>query len=92
MISNEKPVDRLATVRERIAELQAEEKEIRAGILDGSIGLEGDFAVASILKRSQKHLDREALKDELGDLSRFMKPVEIVTVRLTKLEPVEVDE
>jgi len=52
MNSNMKPADELLTVRKRIKELQAREKEIADGIKSGELDDAGDFAIARVVKRS----------------------------------------
>jgi len=85
MSTNMKPADELLTLRQRIKELQAREKELSDGIKAGAIETHGDFAVAFITKRKTRRFDRKAAEQELGDLSRFDVEGETQALRVEEL-------
>jgi len=85
MTSNMKPADELLTVRKRIKELQAREKEIADGIKAGDLEDAGDFAIARVVKRSTTRFDKKAAEAELGDLSRFNVKGETVALLVDEL-------
>lgn len=82
MTTNLKPADELKTVRDRIKELQAREAELRDAIIANPADAVGNFAIAFVTKSKVSRFDRKAAEDELGDLSRFCKPTETITVRV----------
>ena len=82
MHSNLKPADELASIRQKIKDLKACEKELRAGMLDGSIGLSGEYTNARFVTRTSKRLNRKLLEEELGDISRFMVETETKYLKL----------
>lgn len=85
MTTNMKPVDELLTLRKRIKELQAREKEIADGIKSGDLDDAGDFAVARLVKKSTTRFDKKAAEAELGDLSRFNVKGETVALMVDEL-------
>lgn len=85
MTTNMKPADELLTIRKRIKELQAREKEISDGIKSGDLEDAGDFAVARLVKRSTTRFDKKAAEAELGDLSRFNVTSETVALLVDEL-------
>ena len=89
---NFKPADELAAIRERIKQLKAREAEIKAGMLDGSIEMSGDYSLARIVTRKSRRFDRKAAEAELGDLSRFMVETETQTLLIEEMDDGEVIE
>lgn len=89
-MTNLKPADELLSIRQRVKVLQAREADIKAGMQDGSLALDGDFAIASFVNRKSKRFDRKAAEAELGSLARF--DVEGETVALMVNELVQPDE
>jgi len=87
--SNLKPADELLTIRERIKNLQAREKELKAGMMAGDLSLDGDFAIARLSKRKSTRFDKKAAEEELGDLSRFNKQSETTALLIEELASVE---
>ena len=85
MNTNMKPADELLTVRNRIKELQAREKEISTGIKSGELDEAGDFAIARLVKRKTNRFDKKAAEAELGDLSRFNVQGETVALMVDEL-------
>lgn len=83
--SNLKPADELMTIRERIKNLQAREKELKAGMQSGELSLEGDFAIARLTQRKSSRFDKKAAEAELGDLSRFNKQFETTALLVEEL-------
>ena len=86
MPTNMKPADELMTIRKRIKELQAREKEIADGIKSGDLDEVGDFAIANLSTRKTTRFDKKAAEEELGDLSRFNVTGETVALTLDELE------
>jgi hypothetical protein len=82
MTTNLKPADELKSVRDRIKELQTREAELREGIIAGSLDAVGITAIAFVTKQNRKTFDRKAAEAELGDLSRFERPGEMIVVRV----------
>lgn len=82
MATNMKPADELKSVRERIKELQARETELREGIISGELNPVGAMAIAFVTKQARKTFDRKSAEAELGDLSRFDRPGEVIMVRV----------
>jgi len=68
--TNLKPADELKSIRDRIKELQVREAVLREGIIAGTLDAVGVMA------------DRKSAEAELGDLSRFDKPTEVIAVRV----------
>jgi hypothetical protein len=87
VITNRKPADELAWVREQIRDLQAREDYIKRMILAGTFDAEGDEVDIVIERKAQKRLDRELLEAEIGDLSDFMKPVEFTMCKVKRKTP-----
>ena len=58
--------------------------------MDGSLALDGDFTIPSLVNRKSKRFDRKAAESELGSLARF--DVEGETVALMVNELVQPDE
>lgn len=81
-LSNLKPADELKSIRDRIKELEAREKILRDGIIAGDFDAVGTMAIAFVTKQKRRTFDRKAAEAELGDLSRFDRPTEMVTVRV----------
>lgn len=87
IITNRKPADELAWVREQIRDLQAREDYIKRMILDGTFEAEGDEVDIVVEQKTQKRLDRGLLESELGDLSRFMKQVDFSICKVKAKAP-----
>lgn len=85
MTTNMKPADELLTIRKRIKELQAREKEIADGIKSGVLDGAGDFAIARLSPRSTTRFDKKAAEAALGDLSRFEVTGETVALLIEEL-------
>lgn len=85
-VTNLKPADELLSIRQRIKEMQAREKEIKDGMEKGEFEMNGDFAIAVLSKRNQSRFDRKAAEAELGDLSRFEKKIETTVLTVSELE------
>jgi hypothetical protein len=85
MPTNMKPADELLTIRKRIKELQAREKEISDGIKSGDLEDAGDFAIARLSTRKTTRFDKKAAEAELGDLSRFNVTGETVALLVEEL-------
>jgi hypothetical protein len=86
MTTNLKPVDELLSVRQRIKELQAREKELAEGIKSGELDSKGDFAIATISERNTTRFDKKAAEAELGDLSRFNVIGSSTVLRIEEME------
>jgi hypothetical protein len=69
--TNMKPADELLSVRQKIKQLQDREAEIKNGMRAGDMVMDGDFAIARLVKRKSTRFDKKAAEAELGDLSRF---------------------
>ncbi len=82
MTTNLKPADELKSIRDRIKELQVRETELREGIIAGKLDAVGVMAIAFVTKQKQRRFDRKSAEAELGDLSRFDKPTEVIAVRV----------
>lgn len=82
MTTNLKPADELKSIRDRIKELQAREREIRDGLVAGELDTVGNLAIAFLTKQKSTRFDRKAAEEELGDLSRFDRVSEVVMVRV----------
>ena len=85
MTTNLKPADELFSVREKIKMLQAREKEIKAGMMDGTMPMDGDFAVARLIKSRSSRFDRKACEAKHGDLSEFVVTSETTVLRVDEL-------
>ena len=85
MTTNMKPADELLMIRQKVKELQDRESEIKAGMIDGSLSVAGDFAIASIVRRKSKRFDRKAAEAELGSLARFEVENETVALLINEL-------
>jgi hypothetical protein len=82
MTTNLKPADELKSVRDQIKALQAREAILRDGIVSGEMDAVGVMAVAFVTKQNRRTFDRKAAEAELGDLSRFDRPGEMIVVRV----------
>lgn len=71
MSTNLKPADELFSIRSRIKELQAREKELSDGIKAGELEQYGEFTIAFVKDQKTRRFNRKAAEAELGDLSRF---------------------
>lgn len=85
MTTNMKPADELLSVRQKIKQLQEREAEIKAGMQDGSLSMEGDFAIARMVKRNTTRFDRKAAEAEVGSLARFEVKGETVALVVDEL-------
>lgn len=83
--TNMKPADELLSVRQKIKDLQEREAGIKAGMKSGDLAMDGDFAVARLVKRKSTRFDRKAAEKELGDLSRFNKSTDTVVLVVDEL-------
>ncbi len=90
MTTNLKPADELLTIRRKIKELQERESELKEGMQNGELSMNGDFAIARLVKRASTRFDRKAAEKELGSLAKF--DVEGETVALLVDELVQVVE
>src|SRR5262245_18977640 len=86
--NNRHPVDRLAEVRARLAELRAEEEALRKEILEGSCGLAGADYTASIQLQSGETVILSKLKAEFGRqlLEPFLRSYTCSQIWLCKIE------
>jgi len=82
IITNRKPADELAWIREQIADLKAREDYIRRKLIDGTFDVEGDEVWADIQTKTQKRFQRKLVEEELGDIERFFEPVDITIIRI----------
>lgn len=85
MTTNMKPADELLSVRQKIKQLQEREAEIKSGMQDGSLSMEGDFAIARMVKRNTNRFDRKAAEAEVGSLARFEVKGETVALVVDEL-------
>lgn len=83
---NMKPADELLMIRHRIKEMQEREAQLKAGIASGEFEAHGNFAVASVTKRTNRRFDRKAAEAELGSLSTFDVETESTVVRIEELQ------
>jgi len=83
-MSNRHPVDRLADVRSEIKQLEAEEAQLRAYLLEHPQDRTGQEHVAIVGSQSRKWVDLKALADEIGAsiLQRFTTFRSAMIVRL----------
>jgi hypothetical protein len=84
MMQNRHPADRLADVRSEIKQLEAEERDLRAYLLEHPEDRAGQEHVAIVGSQSRKRVDLKALADEVGAsiLARFTTFGTAMTVRL----------
>lgn len=82
VLTNRKPADELAWLREQIRDLKGREDYIRRMILAGKMDAEGDDFDALPSITVQNRFDRKAAEAELGDLSRFNTKVEVTQLRV----------
>jgi hypothetical protein len=89
---NRHPVDQLFDVREQIKVLEAQEKELRAHIMDSG-DTDGDEHVAMIKESSRKTLDRPALEARYGKdvIAGFCKESAVTTLTLYKKAAQQID-
>lgn len=92
VLTNRKPADELAWLRERIKELQANEDYIKRMIREGKMSPHGDEFRAEVQTKTQSRFDKKAAEEELGDLSRFKYDVDVTMVRLVPVTDDEVIE
>lgn len=85
MTTNLKPADELLTVRRKIKELQDREKELKDGMQNNELAMNGDFAIARFVKRSTSRFNRAAAEKELGSLARFDEKGETVALMVDEL-------
>lgn len=88
MTTNLKPADELLSIRQKIKSLQAREAELKEGMKNGELSMDGDFAIASFSIRNSSRFDRKAAEAELGDMSRFEIKSEVTTLNVSELEQV----
>lgn len=84
-MTNMKPADELLTIRHRIKALQEREAHLKAGIASGEFEAHGDFAIASVTKRTNRRFDRKAAEAKLGSLSVFDVESESTVIRVEEL-------
>lgn len=86
-ISNRKPADELADVRERMKALREREAILREQMISGDVDLTGDSYEVIISKTKTEKVDTAAMKRELGlkALRPFLTTVESTFVKLRKL-------
>jgi hypothetical protein len=86
---NRHPADELADVRTEIKALQERESRLRAALLDGDCGPEGDDFVARFVTLKQSRLDVEEVKKHFGmaTLKPFFTDKEVQQVRLEARSP-----
>ena len=87
VVQNRHPADRLAEVRSEIKQLQAEEEQLRAYLLEHPQDRTGQEYAATIGSQSRKRVDLKALADEIGAsvLARFTSLRSMMVVRLREL-------
>ena len=86
MTTNLKPADELLSVRQKIKALQAREAELKDGMANGELPMDGDFAIATFTTRNSSRFDRKAAESELGDLSRFDVKAETKVLTVSELQ------
>lgn len=84
-MNNMKPADELLSLRQRIKEMQAREKQIADGIKSGELSMNGEFSLVSVTARKTSRFDRKAAEKELGDLSRFDITGETLVLKVEEL-------
>ena len=84
MMQNRHPADRLADVRSEIKQLEAEERDLRAYLLEHPEDRAGQEHVAIVGSQSRKRVDLKGLTDEVGAsiLQRFTSFRSAMIVRL----------
>ncbi|MHA3913870.1 hypothetical protein [Halovulum sp. GXIMD14793] len=83
--SNMMPADELLWIKQKKAELETREKEIKSDIKAGLCPAVGEFAIALLAKRKTNRFDRKAAEEELGDLSRFEVHGKTVVLKVEEL-------
>jgi nitrogenase molybdenum-iron protein alpha/beta subunit len=86
-VQNRHPADRLADVRSEIRQLEAEEEQLRAHLLEHPQDRTGQEYTAIVGSQSRRRMDLKALADEIGAsvLARFTSFRSMVVVRLREL-------
>ena len=86
-MQNRHPADRLAEVRSEIRQLEAEEEQLRAYLLEHPQDRTGLEYTAIIGSQARKRVDLKALADEIGAsvLARFTSLRSMMVVRLREL-------
>ena len=89
---NRHPVDQLFDVREQIKLLEAEEKALRAHIMDSG-DTDGDEHVAMVKESTRKTLDRPSLEAHYGKdvIAKFCKESAVTTLTLYKKAAQQID-
>jgi hypothetical protein len=89
---NRHPVDILFDVREQIKLLEAEEKALRAQIMESG-DTDGDDHVAMIKESTRKTLDRPMLEAKYGKdtIAGFCKETAVTTLTLYKKAAQQID-
>ena len=91
-LENRHPVDMLSDVRDRIKALEADEKALRALIIESGDTV-GDDNVAMIKESTRNTLDRAALEATYGKdtIAKFCKPTAVTTLTLYRKAEQQVD-
>ena len=89
MLSNLAPADEIQRIREQVKALKAREAELKALIVSGEVGKEGQFFRAKLITRKSKRFDRRAAEAEFGDLDRFLVETETTMLRLEAIDDTE---
>ena len=86
-MQNRHPADRLADVQSEIKQLEAEEEQLRAYLLEHPLDRTMQEYTAIIGSQSRKRVDLKALADEIGAsvLARFTSFRSMMVVRLREL-------
>ena len=86
-VQNRHPADRLADIRSEIRQLEAEEEQLRAYLLEHPQDRTGQEYTAIVGSQSRKRVDLKALADEIGAsvLARFTTLRSMMVVRLREL-------
>lgn len=84
-MSNRHPVDRLADIREQMAELKTEESEIRNALINGA-DRNGDEHLAIVTSTTRARLDTKAVERHFGKsaLKKFYASTEMHTVKTVR--------
>ncbi len=85
MTTNLKPADEVLSLRQRIKELQAREAELKEGMANGELPMNGDFAIARFVKRATSRFDRKAAEAKFGSLAAFDIKGETVALMVDEL-------